>query len=237
MNPNTRKKLKMTAPFSKEQITYTMIDALLPLKEKGAVRQKVFQILLSEGSKPNIATARRMIKDVFCDNRCEIDHEKIQTCIEVVQGLNNGLSRWVRSKNPDYKEQFPACELTKVMQKEETVNWIERWKNCGGEIYPGGRMIAPNEDSIWLKISDFGLPFPPFALNSGMGWVAVGYNEFLNLGGQFKNVNQPDVSTSKRNEFDEGIRQELLRALKSGKARYRVEVEIVKDDQQKKSHN
>jgi hypothetical protein len=89
----------MNPPISKEQITYAIIDALLSLKDKSAVRQQIFQILLSEGNKPNISTARCMIKDVLRDNECEIDHERIQSCIETVQGLNNGFFTLGRQKS------------------------------------------------------------------------------------------------------------------------------------------
>jgi hypothetical protein len=223
----------MTESAAKEQIAYTIIDVLLCLEPQDKGRQQIFQILSKEGSL-NTATARCMIKDVLFDNGHIVDHERIQLCIDTFQGLTNGFARWFHEPSEDYKEQYPAWELTKLMGVEESVNWTERWQDCGGKIYPGNRLIATIDDSIWLKISNFGLPFPPFALNSGMGWFAVPHREFLELGGQLGKDIQPKTPRSKHDKFDDDIRQELLRALKSGEARYRVKVEIVKDEQPRK---
>ena len=158
----------MTEPDAKEQIACVTIDALLCLEPKDKARQQIFQILSKENS-PNTATARCMIKDVLRDNGHTVDHEKIQLCIDTFQGLTNGFAHWFHEPSEGYKEQYPAWELTKVMQVEESVNWTERWQGCGGKIYSNDRMAALITDPIWLKISDFGFPFPPFALNSGIG--------------------------------------------------------------------
>jgi hypothetical protein len=37
------------------------------------------------------------------------------------------------------------------------------------------------DDPIWMEISDFGLPWPPFKYNSGMGTVGVDWTECLHL--------------------------------------------------------
>ena len=218
----------MNESAAKEQIAYTIIDVLLCLKPQDKARQQIFQILLSEGTSPNTATARCMIKDVLRDNGHEVDHEKIQLCIDTFQGLTNGFARWFHEPSKDYKEQYPARELTKVLEVSETVNWIERWQNCGGKIYSSDRMVAPIDDPIWLRISDFGFPFPPFALNSGMGWEAVSREEFLDLGGQLAEDTRPKIPISKH---DLEVLQQMKAALDSGDLKFRVKVEIVKDEQ------
>ena len=45
-----------------------------------------------------------------------------------------------------------------------------------------GRMVAMKNDPIWTAISDFGLPYPPFKYNSGMGVIDVSYSEAVDLG-------------------------------------------------------
>jgi hypothetical protein len=45
-----------------------------------------------------------------------------------------------------------------------------------------GRMVAMKNDPIWIAISDFGLPWPPFKLDSGMWLSDVGWTECLHLG-------------------------------------------------------
>jgi hypothetical protein len=219
----------MTDSVAKEQIAYTIIDVLLCLEPQDKARQQIFQILSKENS-PNTATARCMIKDVLRDNGHAVDHERIQLCIDTFQGLTNGFAHWFHEPSEDYKEQYPAWELTKVMQVEEWFNWTKRWQDSGGKIYSNGRMAAAIDDSIWLKISDFGFPFPPFAFNSGMGWRAVSREEFLDLGGQLAEHTRPKIPRSKH---DLEVLQQLKAALDSGDLKFRVKVEIVNDQHQK----
>lgn len=218
----------MTKSAAKEHITYTIIDVLLCQEPQDKARQQIFQILSKENS-PNTATARCMIKDVLRDNGHAVDHEIIQLCIDTYQRLTNGFARWFHEPSEDDKELYPAWELTKVMQVEELVNWPDRWQKCGGKIYSGDRMVAPMDDPIWLKISDFGLPFPPFALNSGMGWEEVSRQEFLDLGGQLAEVRKRKIPYSKH---DLEVLQQLKAALDSGDLKFRVKVEVVNDERQ-----
>jgi len=222
---------KMNESEAKEQITGTIIDVLLCLKPEDKARRQIFQILSKENG-PNTATARCMIKDVLRDNGHAVDHERIQLCIHTFQGLTNGFSRQQHHNSPIARALYPAWELTKLFQMEETVNWTERWQDCGGKIYSGNRLIATIDDPIWLKISDFGLPFPPFALNSGMGWREIGRAEAEELG-----VIQPGETgfgggevKLPRGRFDPDLLKALSQALKSGEVKFRVKVEIVKDE-------
>ena len=59
----------------------------------------------------------------------------------------------------------------------------------------GGRMIALKTDPIWMRISAFGLPWPPFDFNSGMGVRNVRRREAVNLGllGKRERIEPVDV--------------------------------------------
>lgn len=46
--------------------------------------------------------------------------------------------------------------------------WERRWADAGGKFFDG-RMIALKTDPIWIKISRFDRPYPPFDFGSGMG--------------------------------------------------------------------
>ena len=166
-----------------------------------------------------------MIKDVLRENGHTVQHETIQACIETYRGLTNGFSRWIHGQSEDYKEQYPAKELIKVASMEETVNWVKRWQSHCGRIYSGNRLIAATDDPIWLKISDFGLPFPPFALNSGMGWAAVSRSDFIALGGTVG-----DLKPREKDRFDTDTLDSLISKIDSGDLKFRVKVEIVKDE-------
>ena len=51
----------------------------------------------------------------------------------------------------------------------------------GGKIHDG-RLIALKNDPVWLKISDFGHPHPPFAFDSGMDMVDVSRVDAVEFG-------------------------------------------------------
>jgi hypothetical protein len=217
----------MNESAAKEQIAYTIIDVLLCLKPQDKARQQIFQIL--SGGKYNTATARCMIKDVLNDNGHKVDHERIQSCIDTVQNLTAGFRHWLQGRDEMSQWAFPARELARDYPRAEPIDWIERWQSCGGKIYSDGRMIAPTDDSIWLKISDFGLPFPPFAFNSGMNWIEIPRKEVIALG--IIDPSEPAHFTSSREKYDLEVLQQLKAALESGEAKFRVKVEIVKAEQ------
>lgn len=61
------------------------------------------------------------------------------------------------------------------------LRWDVRWQGAGGRLYHG-RMVAIKDDPIWIKISAFGNPFPPFDFGSGMGVRNISRKEALELG-------------------------------------------------------
>ena len=64
----------------------------------------------------------------------------------------------------------------------EMIEWVFPEHAGGpGQIH-GGRMIALKDDPVWLKISDFGHPHPPFAFGSGMDMVDISRVEAVELG-------------------------------------------------------
>ena len=76
---------------------------------------------------------------------------------------------------------FPAQELLRFEERKEKREWKSRWIAAGGKLY-GDRMIALKGDSVWINISRFGKPYPPFDFNSGMGVEDVSYDEAVELG-------------------------------------------------------
>ena len=76
---------------------------------------------------------------------------------------------------------FPAQELIRVEERQSKRNWIQKWKDNGGKT-PGGRMIALKEDPVWVSISRFGVPYPPFDYGSGMGVEDIDYDTCVALG-------------------------------------------------------
>ena len=101
---------------------------------------------------------------------------------------------------------FPAQELVRIEKREQPRNWLVRWVKNGGRVYHG-RMIALKGDPIWLKLSRFGVPYPPFDFNSGMGVEDVSRDEAISLGVIKDDYKPPKASPLK--EFNDGLEASL----------------------------
>jgi hypothetical protein len=105
--------------------------------------------------------------------------------------------RWMARQDPDILDAFPCSELVRVEARRvprgyrkgpggrlievPQESWPARWAAAGGE-FTGGRMIARKDDLIWISISRFGRPWPPFDFESGMGLADVSRSEAIELG-------------------------------------------------------
>lgn len=88
---------------------------------------------------------------------------------------------------------FPAQELVRIEEREKPRNWQVKWQGAGGRLF-SGRMIALKEDPIWIRISRFGNPYPPFDFNSGMGVEDVSLDEAVSLGVIEEGYQPPEAS-------------------------------------------
>lgn len=84
-----------------------------------------------------------------------------------------GYGKWAADMDPDVLDLWPAQELVRVMSRRNPRGtWKERWRAAGGQLY-GGRMIALKTSPVWVNLSRFGQPYPPYDFGSGMGVVDV----------------------------------------------------------------
>ena len=161
------------------------------------VNDLITRIVSPEGAKPgeymNPATARLEMKETLQSLGYQPDPVKrgtlqdlssdarlnliVTTTPEMAQGFGN----WFSSQDPSALEAFPAQELYRLEEREQHRPWRTRWSEAGGILY-NERMIALKNDPVWEAISDFELPYPPFAFGSGM-WVRdISYAEAAELG-------------------------------------------------------
>jgi hypothetical protein len=71
---------------------------------------------------------------------------------------------------------YPALELR--AHDDHSGEWLNRWENAGGRFPAGGdRMVAHLFDPVWMKISRFSTPWPPYILTSG----DYGYSTWVDL--------------------------------------------------------
>lgn len=122
-----------------------------------------------------------------------------------------GYSQWNAEQNGVSLLRAPAQELIRVEGRVERRDWPRIWAEAGGQFYgePGGdypnapgRMIALKTDPIWVRISQFGVPWAPFAWGSGMGLRNVRRRQAIELG-----VIEADAEPPRPREtpFNEGL--------------------------------
>lgn len=107
-------------------------------------------------------------------------------------------------QDPDLLDAFPAQELVRIEARLEEREWDKIWQDAGGTLFDG-RMIARKDSPVWLKISDFGRPWPPFKFGSGMGVDDVARDEAEELG-----VLGPDDTVAPTlADFNQGLQANL----------------------------
>jgi len=116
---------------------------------------------------------------------------RIALVVDINRAQAQGYSRFKRSSSGGALLAFPAQELVRIRNSKVKREWTKRWTDLGGKLY-NGRMIALKSDPIWTKLSRFGLPYPPFDFNSGMGIRDISRRESIALGVMEAGQSQPD---------------------------------------------
>lgn len=106
---------------------------------------------------------------------------RLTLIVETQVKMAHGYGQWAQGQDPDILDVWPAQELYRAEERKEPRDWVSRWTEAGGELFDG-RMIALKNDPIWTDISAFGLPYPPFDFNSGMGVMDIRRSEAEALG-------------------------------------------------------
>ncbi len=92
-----------------------------------------------------------------------------------------GYGKWAADMDPGRLDLWPAQELVRLFRRRQERDWRRRWQDAGGRLH-GGRMIALKTSPVWVNISRFGQPWPPFDYGSGMGVADIGREEAVRLG-------------------------------------------------------
>ncbi|MBE6396670.1 MAG: hypothetical protein E7046_06680 [Lentisphaerae bacterium] len=126
--------------------------------------------------------------------------------IDTNAAMAAGYARAQESNTLGARLAFPAQELVRIEERVKPRDWRTKWVGKGGKLYQG-RMIALKEDPIWIAISRFKQPYPPFDFNSGMGLDDVSYDEAVKLGVMEEDYQPPDKSPLKA--FNESLEADL----------------------------
>jgi len=171
---------------SPEQISIvrTVINEFLPVADNPSSAEKVFRIVLEyvEGNS-NKATARCDLRNALAEISQRIDDQRLELCIDTAHSLVCGYAQWHQGQaDADSLDIYPALQLYDLYNHAEPVDWVQKWRDNGGRVFARNEMIALRNDPVWVRISAFGLPFPPFDLDSGMDLDVVSRNEAEKLG-------------------------------------------------------
>jgi hypothetical protein len=149
-------------------------DVLAGKTNIAVARSAVKQFLGSVGYQPADGTEGELL-DFSSDARINL---QLTMGIQMAQGYGH----WMQGQDFNILDAFPADEFVRDESRiHPRQNWPQRWVDAGGKFYDG-RMIALKNDPVWVKLSRFGLPYPPFDFNSGMGLRDVGRSEAMGLG-------------------------------------------------------
>lgn len=120
-------------------------------------------------------------------------HTCHQQAWDFSRAISLGYVHWKSSMSPVSIKMNPGMELLRNCESDPLRDWHAIWKWAGGKFY-SGRMIAHPQDAIWVKLSRFGVPWPPFEIGSGMGIRSIRRREAQELGFS-PNHNGPKVVT------------------------------------------
>jgi hypothetical protein len=116
-------------------------------------------------------------------------NQRLNLILNTNTAMVRGYGRYQEMNAPDSLIAFPAQELIRVGYRKVPRPWREIWDNARALLgdsttaLPSSvRSAAVKGDPIWTQISDFGLPWPPFRFNSGMGLMNIDYDEAVDLG-------------------------------------------------------
>jgi hypothetical protein len=220
----------MNASSEQTHIVRTVIRAFFPTVTTPGWTEKASKACISyaEGSVSK-ATARVGLREAFGATGQALDEERLNLCIETAQGLHGGCVCWFNEQGNDVAlDVFPTWEFHRVYERVEAVDWVKRWRECGGRIFSRGEMIALKSDPIWIRISEFRLPFPPFDLDSGMHVDGIPRKEAEELGLLAKGeIVRPRSITI---DFEEALRTRVEFYFSAESRRQRFEREIAGSD-------
>ena len=144
--------------------------------QDGAVtsRAEVVSAIMQAARDEGIALGTNRLSDPGSAARANV-------IIDTNAGLAAGYVRAEVGNTYGARLAFPAQELVRIEERQEPRDWRRRWTDHGGKLY-AGRMVALKGDPIWIAISRFGVPYPPFDFNSGMGVEDVSFDEAVSIG-------------------------------------------------------
>jgi len=156
-------------------------DSISPARVRADIQQQYAALSYDPG-----AEKRGTIQDLSSDPR-------VNLIINTQLSMANGQGAWRQSQDPDILAVYPADELYRAIWPKGLARpWMIRWNDARDVLGDAttateatsdeGPFVALKNDPIWVEISAFGNPYPPFDYNSGMRVRSVGRRRAIALG-------------------------------------------------------
>lgn len=112
---------------------------------------------------------------------------RLRLIARMAEDTSRERARFERGNDTEVLFMWPAQELVREEQREKPRDWGTRWQaaadSVGWEgVAKNGEWIARKDSPIWVALSAFGQPYPPFDYNSGMGVEDVDRDQAVELG-------------------------------------------------------
>lgn len=174
----------------------------------GSAKRMLKAFLDAEGYEPEPGEAGK-ITDLSSDAR-------LRLIVQTNAGMAKGYAKHVAAQKD--LDRRPWQELFRQYQRKEPRDWPARWRAAGGTVR-AGRMVAEVNSPVWTAISAFGLPYPPFDFNSGMGVRTLSERQVGRKAARQMPKPPPDFNAGLQSDVlveDDRIRRQLLRDLGPG---------------------
>ncbi len=146
------------------------------------------QLTTNEARKQLRAALRAAGYEPAEDERGGIHDLSSRRRMEVTLQTNVDLARgWQQREQMKKDKSQPGLRLYRAQEARQPRNWADRWQQAAAAVdwegvAKGGQMVALIESPIWVELSRFGQPYPPFDFGSKMRVRAVPYEECEKLG-------------------------------------------------------
>lgn len=112
---------------------------------------------------------------------------RLRLIAQMAEDTSRERARFERGNDTEVLFMWPAQELIREEAREHPRDWAQRWRDAADAVgWEGvarsGEWIARKDSPVWLALSAFGQPYPPFDYGSGMGVRDVDRDKAVELG-------------------------------------------------------
>lgn len=132
----------------------------------------------------------RQRRDFHSEARYAVEGMSEWLPLEFIVNRYLSFKQWKEGQDEDLMDSFPAHELYRAQDEPNEPSWGELWMAAAEAVgdrgaiasFQKGRMVARKDSKIWVQLSDFDTPYPPFKVGSGMDIQDVDREDAVALG-------------------------------------------------------